>query len=95
MPEYQPTVPPQARAVVYYTTLAVAAASALISGLAGVWLPAIAPQILATTGVVTTVMGIIGGGLGVVYRPGRTTGATTSAQPDAKPDAAAPALVAA
>lgn len=68
--EYRPAVTPRVRDAVYWTTLATAAASALASGIAGIWLPDIAPQVLATGGVVTTVMGIIGGGVGVVYRPG-------------------------
>ncbi|WP_315107027.1 hypothetical protein [uncultured Microbacterium sp.] len=68
--EYRPAVTPRVRDAVYWTTLATAAASALASGIAGIWLPDIAPQVLATGGVVTTVMGIVGGGVGVVYRPG-------------------------
>lgn len=68
--EYRPAVTPRVRDAVYWTTLATAAASALASGIAGIWLPDIAPQVLATGGVATTVMGIIGGGVGVVYRPG-------------------------
>lgn len=67
---YRPAVTPRVRDAVYWTTLATAAASALASGIAGIWLPDIAPQVLATGGVVTTVMGIVGGGVGVVYRPG-------------------------
>ena len=68
--EYRPAVTPRVRDAVYWTTLATAAASALASGIAGIWIPDIAPQVLATGGVVTTVMGIVGGGVGVVYRPG-------------------------
>ncbi|WP_067201864.1 hypothetical protein [Microbacterium sp. XT11] len=66
---YRPNVPVRVRDAVYWTTLATAAASALASGVAGIWFPDIAPQVLATGGVATTVMGIIGGGVGVVYRP--------------------------
>lgn len=68
--EYQPTVPATVRDAVYWITLGTAAASALASGVAGIWFPDIAGQVLATGGVATTVMGIIGGGVGVVYRPG-------------------------
>lgn len=68
--EYQPTVPATVRDAVYWVTLGTAAASALASGVAGIWFPDIAGQVLATGGVATTVMGIIGGGVGVVYRPG-------------------------
>ncbi|KQR43442.1 hypothetical protein ASF87_16765 [Microbacterium sp. Leaf161] len=68
--DYRPTVPVTVRDAVYWTTLGTAAASALASGVAGIWFPDIAGQVLATGGVATTVMGIIGGGVGVVYRPG-------------------------
>ncbi|HUG50397.1 MAG TPA: hypothetical protein VLZ78_05310 [Terrimesophilobacter sp.] len=68
--EYRPDVSEQVRGVVYFTTLGTAAASALASGIAGIWFPDVAAQVLATGGVATTVMGIIGGGLGVIYRPG-------------------------
>lgn len=67
---YRPEVPTRVRDLVYWTTLGAAAASALASGIAGIWMPDIAPQVLATGGVGTTVMGIIGGGVGVIYRPG-------------------------
>lgn len=68
--EYRPEVPKRVRDAVYWATLGVAAVSMLASGLAGIWTPDIAPQVLATTGVATGVMGIIGGGVGVIYRPG-------------------------
>lgn len=68
--DYVPNVPVTVRDGVYWTTLATAAASALASGIAGIWFPDVAAQVLATGGVATTVMGIIGGGVGVVYRPG-------------------------
>lgn len=67
---YRPSVPVSVRDGVYWITLGTAAASALASGVAGIWFPDIAGQVLATGGVATTVMGIIGGGVGVVYRPG-------------------------
>lgn len=69
-PAYRPQVSPRVRDAVYWATLGVAAASLLVSGLAGIWAPDIAPEVLATTGVVSGVMGVIGGGVGVVYRPG-------------------------
>ena len=68
--DYRPAVPVHVRDGVYWITLGAAAASALASGVAGIWFPDIAGQVLATGGVLTTVMGIIGGGVGVVYRPG-------------------------
>lgn len=71
---YEPTVPVGVRDAVYWVTLGTAALSALASGVAGIWFPDIAAQVLATGGVATTVMGIIGGGVGVVYRPGAQSG---------------------
>jgi len=71
---YEPTVPVAVRDGVYWVTLGTAALSALASGIAGIWFPDIAAQVLATGGVATTVMGIIGGGVGVVYRPGAQPG---------------------
>lgn len=68
--EYRPEVPKRVRDGVYWATLGVAAAAMLVSGVTGIWFPEIAPEVLATTGVATGVMGIIGGGVGVVYRPG-------------------------
>lgn len=70
MDDYKPTVPPKVRDAVYWTTLGTAALSALASGIAAIWYPEYAQQVLATGGVLTTVTGIIGGGVGVVYRPG-------------------------
>lgn len=67
---YHPTVPKKVRDAVYWATLGTASVAALASGIAGIWFPEVAPQVLATGGVATTVMGIIGGGVGVVYRPG-------------------------
>lgn len=68
--EYRPRVSARVRDGVYWATLATAAASVFASGIAGIWFPDIAPQVLATGGVATSVMGIIGGGVGVIYRPG-------------------------
>ncbi|MCK8465877.1 hypothetical protein M0722_01600 [Microbacterium sp. KSW4-16] len=68
--DYHPRVPGTVRDVVYWTTLGVAATSMLVSGVAGIWFSSIAEQVVATAGVATGVMGIIGGGVGVVYRPG-------------------------
>lgn len=68
--DYKPTVPPKVRDGVYWLTLGTAAVSALAVGIAATWFPDYAAQVAATGGVLTTVMGIIGGGVGVVYRPG-------------------------
>ncbi len=66
----RPEVPKRVRDAVYWATLGIAAASLLVSGLTSIWLPGIAPEVLASTGVVTGVMGVVGGGVGVIYRPG-------------------------
>lgn len=68
--EGRPEVPTKVRDVAYFATLGTAAASALGAGISAIWFPEIASQVAATGGVLTTVMGIIGGGLGVIYRPG-------------------------
>ena len=70
MDDYKPTISRRVRDIAYFITLGVAATNALVVGVAVIWLPDLAANIAATGGVVTTVMGIIGGGLGVVYRPG-------------------------
>lgn len=67
---FTPVVSPNVRALAYFATLGVAAASALASGITAIWAPDMAANVAATCGVATTVMGIIGGGLGVIYRPG-------------------------
>ena len=66
----RPHVPARVRDGVYWATLGTAAASLLVSGFTSIWLPAIAPEVLASGGVVASVMAIIGGGVGVIYRPG-------------------------
>jgi hypothetical protein len=96
MPEYQPKIPPRIRAIVYWTTFAVSAVAAVVTGLAPIWLAEIAPQILATAGVATTVMGVIGGGLGVAYRPTKQAESPAAPAPSAAPaPAPAPAAAAA
>lgn len=60
------------RTVAYYLLLTLSGLVLLAQGLAPIWLddPA-ATQVVATTGVVTGVAGLIAGGLGVAYRPTR------------------------
>jgi hypothetical protein len=72
--EYKPNVPDKVRDVAYWLTLGIAAAGALASGVTAIWTPELAGDVAATAGVLTSVMGIIGGGIGVIYRPGANRG---------------------
>lgn len=67
-----PAVPARVRTVAYYLLLALSAVVLLATGLAPIWLDdPQATQVVATAGVVTSVAGLIAGGLGVAYRPTR------------------------
>lgn len=65
-----PAVPPIVRTVAYFVLLSASAIVLLCVGLAPIWLGAeIATKVVASGGVVTSVLGLIAGGLGVAYRP--------------------------
>jgi hypothetical protein len=64
-------VPPRVRTFAYFALLAVAAIVTLVTGIVAVWWPALFAQVSATGAVVLSVAGLIGGGLGVAYRPTR------------------------
>jgi len=65
-------VPAKVRTVAYFVLLVCAAVVLLVQGLAPIWLePALADKAVASAGVVTAVLGLIAGGLGVAYRPTR------------------------
>lgn len=67
-----PAVPARVRTVAYFVLLACAAAVLLCTGLAPIWLPDdTATRVVASGGVLTSVFGLIAGGLGVAYRPTR------------------------
>lgn len=67
-----PAVPARVRTVAYFALLAAAALVLLATGLAPIWLEAdAATRVVASGGVVTSVLGLIAGGLGVAYRPTR------------------------
>ena len=56
----------------YFLLLAAAALVLLTQGLAPIWLdPDTAGRVVQSAGVVSGVFGLIGGGLGVAYRPTR------------------------
>lgn len=79
MTEHKPAIPTRARDIVYFVLLGGAALSLAAQGLAPVWAPeALAEQISDSAQVLTSVMALIGGGLGVAYRPGRTGGVNGS-----------------
>ena len=66
----RPEVPKKVRRVAYYVLLAVSALVLLAQGLAPIWLPdPVGGQVVSSAGVVTGVVGLIAGGLGVAYRP--------------------------
>lgn len=68
-----PAVPPRVRTVAYFVLLACAALVLLGTGLAPIWLAdEVATKVVASGGVLTSVFGLIAGGLGVAYRPTRT-----------------------
>lgn len=67
-----PAVPPRVRTVAYFLLLAAAAVVLLSQGLAPIWFdPETATKVTASAGVFSGVFGLIGGGLGVAYRPTR------------------------
>ena len=69
-PTTTPAVPPIVRTVAYFVLLAGAALVLLATGLAPIWLDAaLSTKVVASGGVVTSVLGLIAGGLGVAYRP--------------------------
>jgi len=66
----RPSIPPRVRTVTYVVLLLTSWAVLLVSGLAPIWLETTDMQrILATCGVVSSVLGAVAGGLGVAYRP--------------------------
>lgn len=65
-----PAVPPRVRTVAYFLLLGASAFVLLATGLAPIWLDAdVATKVVASGGVLTSVFGVIAGGLGVAYRP--------------------------
>lgn len=65
-----PAVPPIVRTVAYFILLGASAIVLLCVGLAPIWLGIdLATKVVASGGVVTSVLGLIAGGLGVAYRP--------------------------
>lgn len=66
---YQPSIPPQVRTVIYALGLTVGTLAVLVTGVAAVWWPDYAPQVLATVGAVTSSTSFLAGATGVVYRP--------------------------
>lgn len=67
-----PQVPPRVRTVAYFVLLVAAAVVLLAQGLAPIWLePDTASKVVSSAGVFSAVFGLIGGGLGVAYRPTR------------------------
>ena len=74
-PTDQPAVPPKVRTAAYFLLLAAGVLVAAAQGLAPIWLDEeTAARVVQSAGVISGVMGIIAGGLGVAYRPTRYVG---------------------
>lgn len=66
----RPEVPDRLRTVAYFVLLVVSAVIGLTAGLAPIWLDeATATRVVASAVVVSSAVGTLAGGLGVVYRP--------------------------
>ena len=67
-----PAVPERVRTVAYFLLLGASVLVLLAQGLGEIWLEAdVATKVTASAGVVSAVLGVIAGGLGVAYRPTR------------------------
>lgn len=78
--DHTESVPPRVRTITYFTLVAVAALALLAEGVSAIWLEAdLADRVSRTAGVVVAVSALIGGGMGVTYRPTRN-GAQASAR---------------
>lgn len=67
-----PAVPERVRTVAYFLLLGASAVVLLSQGLGEIWLAEdVAVKVTASAGVVSGVLGLIAGGLGVAYRPTR------------------------
>lgn len=72
MEDYKPTIPPRVRDVTYFVLLGGAALALAVQGLAPIWAGEhLAGALSDSAGVLVSVLALIGGGLGVTYRPGR------------------------
>ena len=68
----KPTISEKTRTIIYCVLLAGSALGLLAEGLAAVWAdPDLADKIAQTATVAVNVLAVVGGGLGVVYRPTR------------------------
>lgn len=66
-----PAIPARVRSTVYLIALGVSALVLLVTGLVAIYVPGEAERTLAAGGVITSVVGLVTGGLGVAYRPTR------------------------
>ena len=64
-----PVVPERVRTVAYFLLFGVTALVLLVTGITPIWFQSVAQQVVATGGVLSSVIGFIAGGLGVAYRP--------------------------
>lgn len=69
----RPTIPPRVRDITYFVLLGGAALALAVQGLAPIWTgEVLAERLSESAGVLVSVLALIGGGLGVTYRPGKT-----------------------
>lgn len=66
---YTAQVPPKVRTAAYFAILIESALAALVTGVAAVWWPEMAPEIAGTASAILSATGLLAGGLGVAYRP--------------------------
>ena len=71
--EYQPTIPPKVRDVVYITGLIATPTIGLIAAIVAIWFPAYSEPVNATAVALGAFIGTIVGGLATAYRPGAQT----------------------
>ncbi len=72
MTDYRPTISPRVRDITYFVLLGGAALALAVQGLAPIWAPErVAEALSDSAGVLVSVLALIGGGLGVTYRPGK------------------------
>lgn len=70
--DYKPTVPIKVRDAAYFIGLAVGALGLLMVGIVQIWFPEYVAQAQATAATLDKAALLVIGGLGVVYRPGKT-----------------------
>lgn len=72
MTDYRPTIPPKVRDWAYFVLLGGSALALAAQGLAPVWAgEVLAGKVVDSAQVLVSILALVGGGLGVTYRPGK------------------------